>query len=83
MTTAFAHAAEGNLIVSAKIQPFGMLLALTAATVFWGGLYQTLTGVRMDTVFGRLLRGRTLIVIGVLFLAAWGYKLLTWNGIAL
>lgn len=83
MTTAFAHAAKGDLVASAKTQPFGMLLAITTATVFWAGLYQTLTGVRMNAVFDRILRGKTLIVIGVLFLAAWGYKLLSWNGIAL
>lgn len=83
MTTAFAYAAEGRILTSAHTQPFGMLLAVAASVVFWAGLYQGLTGARLDSIAGRLFRGRVLIGMGVLFLAAWGYKLMTWNGTSL
>lgn len=78
MTTAFAHAAGGDLAASAITQPLGAALAVVAATLVIGGGHVALTGV--DTL--RLLRplgGRRWLWIGLgSLLAAWGYKMVMW-----
>jgi hypothetical protein len=44
MTTSFAYLAHGHPIQSFITQPFGFVLAVTTAAVFWCGLYIALTG---------------------------------------
>jgi hypothetical protein len=83
MTTAFSHAANGDLITAAMTQPMGMLLALATAVTLWAGLYQALTGVRLDRLVARLVRRRAIILIGSIFLASWAFKYLTWTGFTL
>ncbi len=78
MTTAFAHAAEGDFVASFVTQPMGMLLALLTSSVFWAAAYQLITGSRVDAAFARLLRPRMLVLAGLVLLASWGYKVLTW-----
>jgi len=82
MTTAFAHAADGDLLASFTAQPFGALLAILTAATFWGGVHVATTGSRLDRLYVVLLQSRSLWIAGVLLLAAWGYKLLTWPGVA-
>lgn len=79
MTTAFTHAADGNLWQSFVTQPMGMLLSVGTAAVFWIGLYVAITGSRLGEHAARLLQPRTLVIIAALGGAAWVYKLIIWN----
>ena len=81
MTTAFAHAADGDLLGSLITQPMGMLLAVGTAVGFWFGLYVALTGSRAGVMAGHLLRPRSLWIMASLAGAAWIYKFVTWNGL--
>lgn len=81
MTTAFAHAAEGNLLDSLLTQPMGMLLAVGTAVGFWFALYVALTGSRVGAMALSLLRPRSLWIMAGLAGAAWVYKLITWQGL--
>lgn len=75
MTTAVAHAAHGQFWSSIKAQPFGFLVALAAGVAFWICLHGAITGSRVDRILWRVLRPRALTVGGILFAAAWGYKI--------
>jgi hypothetical protein len=79
MTTAFAHAAEGNLLASAHVQPFGFLLAVLTAAVFWGSAHVAATGSALHRAAGRLLSTRVLWAGAGLLVAAWVYKMATWS----
>lgn len=79
MTTAFAHAAEGELSKSFVAQPGGLVLAVGAAATFWAGLHVAATGSRLGHMFARLLTPRWIAVGAVVFLAAWVYKLVTFT----
>ena len=80
MTTAFAHAADGEVMVAFAAQPLGAVLAVGAATAFWLGLHGALAGSRALGVAGRALGSRgAWIGLGVL-LVAWVYKLIEHGG---
>lgn len=78
MTTSFATAGEGRWIESFLTQPAGMAFCVVTAAAFWMGMHTLVTGSRLGSLAGWLLKPRfaTAIVLGVL--AAWGYKILTW-----
>lgn len=59
-------------------QPFGTLMALLAALLFWGGAHVAATGSRLGAVAAGALNTRLLIAGGALFLSAWLYKWATW-----
>lgn len=80
MTTAFSHAADGDLVVAAATQPLGAVLAVATAAVFWGGVHAAVTGARVYRVAEPLMRGRGLVIVAGAFFAAWAYTLLTWDG---
>lgn len=80
MTTAFTHAAEGDLWTSFVTQPMGMLLAVATAAVFWVGLFVAVTGSRLGEHAARLLSTRVLLLTAALGGAAWVYKIVVWNG---
>jgi len=80
MTTAFANAANGDLLASFTSQPFGALLAVVAASIFWAGLHIAVTGSHLGRMYSVLLRNRSIWIAGGLLLAAWVYKLVTWPG---
>lgn len=80
MTTAFAHAADGDLLNSARAQPFGFLLAVMTAALGWGALHVAVTGSMLASAAARMLTPRLLWAMGGLLLAAWAYKVLTWDG---
>ncbi len=80
MTTAFTHAAHGELWTSLLTQPLGMILSVGAAAVFWIGLFVAITGSRLGEHAVRLVNARILIILAVLAGAAWAYKLAVWNG---
>lgn len=79
MTTAFSHAGEGQWMTAFLTQPAGAVLGLLTATGFWLAGHAALTGSRIGSAAGSLLRPRvaTLMVAG--FIASWGYKIVTWN----
>jgi hypothetical protein len=78
MTTAFAHAVRLQFVSAFLAQPVGLLLALATAAGLWPALHVGLAGSRLGPVIARLVTGRVLIALGVLTLAAWGFKLATW-----
>ncbi len=78
MTTAFAHAADGEFRASFLSQPLGFMLALGAAAGFWGAVHVAATGSQLGTVSARLMQPRALWVLAGLAAAAWAYKFATW-----
>jgi hypothetical protein len=80
MTTAFAHAANGDLAAALVAQPMGFLLALATAMTCIVGSYVVLTGSRVHRVFGRLCGIRTAWAVSFMVLAAWGFKTISYKG---
>ncbi len=78
MTTAVSHAAHGHLWASFRVQPFGALIALSAAGAIFLGLHAAVMGSRAVAALEFLTRPRALWLLSGLVLAAWGYKWLTW-----
>jgi len=75
-TTAFAHAADGDLLAAFDTQPMGALLAIATALACIGGMVILLTGAPLDALVTRYWSVRwTWIVLGLL-LVAWAYKML-------
>jgi len=79
MTTAFAHAAEGDLWASFVTQPMGALLALTSSVGFWAALHAAVTGSHIGRICATMVRPWPLTVAAGLLIGAWVYKLLTWG----
>lgn len=73
MTTAFTHAANGNLLAAAAVQPAGALLALLCAVAALTGFYATWTGLPFVRLLGALVRGRVVLAAIAVFLITWGY----------
>ncbi|MEO1008158.1 MAG: DUF2752 domain-containing protein [Planctomycetota bacterium] len=80
MTTAVTRAANGDLGGSFLAQPAGMGLALVAAVVFWCGLHGMATGAATVSVAAKAWSPRLLWVAGAVLLAAWLFKLATFDG---
>lgn len=78
MTTAFSHTVRGQLIRAFFAQPAGMLLALGTIVTFFTSLWVLFTG-RMPHWPLRLVMWlspyRLLLILLVVLLAAWGFKL--------
>lgn len=79
MTTAFAHAAEGDLLASAHVQPAGMLLAVGAAGAFWVLGHTAVFGSRAARLFRPLWTPRWIAGGAAALVLAWGYKFVTWG----
>lgn len=80
MTTAFTHAAHGDLLASLVTQPMGMLLSIATAAGFWVALLTAATGSRLGERMLGLVNGRSLIALATLAAAAWLYKIAVWDG---
>ncbi len=78
MTTSFTAAADAEPIRAFRTQPLGAVLALATAGLFWGGLWQALTGDRLGAIALRWLQPRTLWLLGALAAASWVFKIVTW-----
>lgn len=78
MTTAFAHAANGDIVAALVTQPMGAFLALVTSVVFWGAIHVSVTGSRLGQAGGRMLTSRWMWGVLGLFLGSWAYKMLTW-----
>jgi len=79
MTTAFAHAADGNLVGSFVAQPMGAVLAVATAIALLLGTYTVATGSRVAALFGRLWGRRAAWLFGTAFVAAWVYKIVAYK----
>lgn len=80
MTTAFVHAARGELGSAFRTQPFGAFLAVALAGVFWISLTVAVGGARSGAACGKLLSPRILWLVAGLWAASWVYTLATWPG---
>ncbi len=78
MTTAFAHAARLNLASAFHAQPFGLLLAIAAATLFWVGAASAALGYSLAGIGRAFTRPRIWAPLAVLFFAAWIFKWVTY-----
>ena len=78
MTTAFTHAAHGNIARSFAVQPMGAVLAIASAAGIWGAFHAAFFASRVGSIAGGLLSPRVLWWIAGATLAAWAYKLWTW-----
>jgi hypothetical protein len=81
MTTAFAHAADGELARAAWAQPAGLLLAVLAAGAVWAAAEVAVLGSNLSPIAAKLVGGRLLLAGGAVVLAAWIFKLATWGGV--
>lgn len=80
MTTAFSQAAHGNLLTSMLCQPMGALLAVMTATTLVVSAYVAATGSAVGKILVQRFTPRFFLVMAVLAVAAWGYKILAHRG---
>lgn len=76
MTTAFAHAAHGEILASIAVQPFGGLLAIAFACLVLIGAWAAISDMPLGPILRPLSRVSTLVTLLALLLGAWVYKLL-------
>ncbi len=81
MTTAFAHAANGNLLAAIGAQPLGAVLALATAMALLVGGYTAVTGSRAGAVFASLWGRRAAWILAAGATGAWVYKVLVYKGL--
>lgn len=79
MTTAFARAAHGDVSGSLRAQPFAAAVSLATAAGFWGAAHVACTGSRLGGLVATALTPRVLWGAAATAVAAWAYKLFTWN----
>lgn len=80
MTTAFAHAADGQLPAAFHAQPLGALLALATAMTAILSIYIALTGSRIALALTRLWGRRSGWLLAAVVVAAWLYKVAAHRG---
>jgi len=81
MTTAWSHTVRGEFIAAFMTQPLGMLLALAAFFVFIGGCVTACTGYSFQPLLYRFPPSRIFLLLIVLAVAAWGFKILLHRGV--
>lgn len=73
-TTAFAHAADGSLLMSLMTQPFGAVLSIALAMMTLIAGWSAVSGMSLAPL-GRVMATKGFVLSWiVLLLAAWGYK---------
>ena len=80
MTTAFAHAANGDLVSSFRAQPLGMVLAVGSSLGFWLAFHSAAFGSAIGPLVANRVGRRTLWISLTMLFVAWGYKVLNWPG---
>jgi hypothetical protein len=80
MTTAFARAADGDILGSFAAQPLGALLALATAITLLASVYIALTGSRLASAFGRVWGVRTAWLLAGTVVFSWAYKIASYRG---
>lgn len=76
MTTAFAHAAEGNYAQAFGVQPLGAALAIAGAAAFWISAHTAVTASRFAGAASRALGARSGWVLLAALILAWLYKIM-------
>ena len=76
MTTAFAHAAHGQLWQALVAQPAGAVFALVTAMAALVSGYVLITGAAIEKYLQRLWRPAILWLVIGLFVAGWVYRLI-------
>ncbi len=79
MTTAFSHAGEAQWSTAILTQPMGAFLALLTTMIFWAATHQAVTGSRIGSVAQAFIRPKVIIILFLLALGAWIYKINTWS----
>jgi hypothetical protein len=80
MTTAFAHAADGNLVASFLSQPMGFVLAIATAMALIVSTYVAMTGAGIGIWLRRLWGPWTGWLIAGAVLLSWGFKVVSYRG---
>ncbi len=81
MTTAFAHAANGDLLAALGAQPLGAVLALATAMALLVGGYAAFTGSRVGSIFASLWGRKAAWILAASATGAWVYKVLLYKGL--
>jgi len=81
MTTAFSHAADGNLLGSLRAQPMGALLALLTAVGVITALWTAVSGSRIAPFLVGLLNARVGWALLGFALLAWIWKIIDHKGL--
>ena len=81
MTTAFSHAAHGDLVGSFVAQPMGMILALATAIAVVAGIHTAATGSMLGPFLGSFFGPRLLWIALALGALAWIWKIASHRGI--
>ena len=81
MTTAFSHAADGDLAASFIAQPFGMILAVATGIVVVVGGFTAATGSTLAPFLAGMVGPRVGWLALVLLLLAWGWKIVDHRGL--
>jgi hypothetical protein len=79
MTTSFAHAADGQLLQAAEVQPAGALLCVGAAMGLLVFGWALGAGASLAPLFGALGRLPVLLSAGGIVVVAWAWKM-AWMG---
>ena len=74
-TTSFALAAKGHFLDSFMNQPMALVAALATGCIFVASIWTILTGRTSAPIAERAAGGRFWIIVGVLGLISWGYKI--------
>jgi hypothetical protein len=77
MTTAFAHAVEGQFLASFLAQPAGLILAIATGIALLSGLYVLATGANLGGLFNRLATPRLAWIAFALLGIGWLVKILS------
>lgn len=75
MTTAFSHAAHGELLSSFLVQPAGMLLALGTAIVAVAAVWTAATGSMLAPFLAAMIGPRAGWALGVVLAFGWIWKI--------
>ena len=75
MTTAFSHAADGELITAFSVQPAGTVLAIGMAILVWVAGYAAVTGLSLVGLGRTLASPRTIVALLAVVIIAWAYTL--------
>lgn len=81
MTTSFSHAVRGEFLASLLAQPLGFLLAVGTAMTMFVAMHVTVTGSNLPVFLGRLWSRSMIWFIGIVFIAAWLFKIVSYKGL--
>lgn len=80
MTTAFARAADGDIIGSFAAQPMGAILAIATAMTLLTCVYVVVSGSRLPLALGKLWSARAAWLLAGTVVISWAYKIASYKG---